>query len=206
MDLKTLLGSAYKEGMTLEEINAALSNKKIADLESGAYVLKEKADADLRNEKAEIQRLKAELDAKMTDEEKAKQTQAEKDKALEALQKQIVEMKTSANKSKIEASLAEMKSKLEIKDDDKDFQNFVSTITTEDETKTATISAYLSKFLKQVYDKGVADATKAAIGKNNSLNNSGSNNNPNDIKDDLGSRLAKANKLTDGAKTYNYFN
>ena len=32
MDLKELLGDAYKEGMTFDEINTVISTKKIADL------------------------------------------------------------------------------------------------------------------------------------------------------------------------------
>lgn len=42
--LKELLGDAYKEGMTLAEVETALSGKKLVDLSTGNYVAKEKYD------------------------------------------------------------------------------------------------------------------------------------------------------------------
>ena len=42
--LKELLGDAYKEGMTLAEVETALSGKKLVDLATGNYVAKEKYD------------------------------------------------------------------------------------------------------------------------------------------------------------------
>lgn len=55
-NLKNLLGSAYHDGITAEEINAALSGKKLVDLNSGDYVSKDKynkakADLDALTEK-----------------------------------------------------------------------------------------------------------------------------------------------------------
>ena len=35
MELKDLLGENYKDGMTIEEINTALANKKFVDLSGG---------------------------------------------------------------------------------------------------------------------------------------------------------------------------
>lgn len=43
-NLKTLLGDAYKEGMTLEEVDKALEGKKLVDLSTGDYVAKAKYD------------------------------------------------------------------------------------------------------------------------------------------------------------------
>lgn len=37
-DLKELLGDAFKDGMTIDEVNAALKDRKIVDLASGEYV------------------------------------------------------------------------------------------------------------------------------------------------------------------------
>ena len=42
MDWKLLLGDAYKEGMTLEDVNAFFKGKKFADLSTGNYVDKNK--------------------------------------------------------------------------------------------------------------------------------------------------------------------
>lgn len=55
MGLKDLLGSAYKEGMTEAEINAALDAGKYVNLKDGKYVDKDKAD----RLEAEITQLKA---------------------------------------------------------------------------------------------------------------------------------------------------
>ena len=41
MDIQELLGTDYKEGMTVDDINTALQGKKIADLSSGEYIRKE---------------------------------------------------------------------------------------------------------------------------------------------------------------------
>lgn len=43
-NLKKLLGSAYHEGLTIEEVNTYLDGKKFVDLKDGGYVAKEKFD------------------------------------------------------------------------------------------------------------------------------------------------------------------
>ena len=47
-DLKELLGSAYKEGMTFDEASAALKDRKLVDLSSGEYVSKGKYDSAVK--------------------------------------------------------------------------------------------------------------------------------------------------------------
>ena len=47
-DLKELLGDAYKDGMTIDEVNTALKDRKIVDLASGEYVGKGKYDAAVK--------------------------------------------------------------------------------------------------------------------------------------------------------------
>ena len=42
MGLKDLLGDSYKDGMTIEDIEKVLSDRKLADLSSGDYVSKGK--------------------------------------------------------------------------------------------------------------------------------------------------------------------
>ena len=64
--LKDILGEAYREDMTLADIESALADKKLADLSSGEYVSKGKlTDYETRMKKAE----KALAD-KLTEEEK----------------------------------------------------------------------------------------------------------------------------------------
>lgn len=48
-NLKALMGSAYHDGVTIEEVNSFLSGKKFVDLKEGNYVAKDKFD-NLKNE------------------------------------------------------------------------------------------------------------------------------------------------------------
>lgn len=47
MTIKELLGDAYREDMTLAEIESALAGKKLADLSTGEYVAKKKYDDEV---------------------------------------------------------------------------------------------------------------------------------------------------------------
>ena len=83
MDLKELLGEAYKEGMTFEEVNTALSSMKLADLSTGKYLNKDMVEAErakLENEKKDLEQ---QLNAKLTDDEKTAKLAAEKDKQIQ---------------------------------------------------------------------------------------------------------------------------
>ena len=82
--LKELLGESYKENMTFEEIETALSSKKLADLSSGEYVSKGKlTDYETRMKKAE----KALAD-KLTKEEKAQIELAKREEYYKQLEKE----------------------------------------------------------------------------------------------------------------------
>ena len=48
MDLKTLLGAAYKEGMTLEEVNAALADRDLMDKSEAEKLANNRAAATKR--------------------------------------------------------------------------------------------------------------------------------------------------------------
>lgn len=50
MTLKELLGESYKEGMTEQEIDEALKNRKIVDLKGGNYVDKEKYEKAIQKQ------------------------------------------------------------------------------------------------------------------------------------------------------------
>lgn len=47
MTIKELLGDAYREDMTIAEIESALAGKKLADLSTGEYVSKKKYDDEV---------------------------------------------------------------------------------------------------------------------------------------------------------------
>ena len=82
MNLKELLGDAYKEGMSFEEIEAALADKELVDPstlpKSVSKEVFDKTASELSKVKKELKALK---EASMTDAEKL---QAELDKAKEA--------------------------------------------------------------------------------------------------------------------------
>ena len=82
--IKELLGDAYKEGMTFEEIEAALSTKKLADLSTGDYVSKGKlTDYEARAKKAE-----EELRKRMTDDEKRAQEIADRESRYKEIERE----------------------------------------------------------------------------------------------------------------------
>ena len=82
--LKDILGEAYREDMTLADIESAIASMKLADLSSGDYVSKGKlTDFETRMKKAE----KA-LAEKMSEEEKALAKQAEREEYYKQLEKE----------------------------------------------------------------------------------------------------------------------
>ncbi len=82
--IKELLGEAYKDGMTFEEIESALAGKKLADLSSGEYVSKGKlTDYEMRAKKAE-----EELRKRMTDDEKKAQELADRESHYKAIERE----------------------------------------------------------------------------------------------------------------------
>ena len=188
MELEELLGDAYKEGMTFDEVKAALSGKKLADLSTGNYVNKEmatKEKTDLQNSlNQQIEDLQNQLNAKANE---------AKDKEIERLLGIIKENNVNANKSNILVSTADIRSKIGIKEDDNDFNSFVDLITLEDSKNNNIVSSYLAKILNDAYEKGVKDTTKAQIGKNNSLQ-TGKDGNLEDDDNNIGARLGKKNK------------
>ena len=82
--LKDILGEAYREDMTLADIESAIANMKLADLSSGEYVSKGKlTDYERRMKEAEKK-----LADKLTDEEKALAEQAEREEYYKQLEKE----------------------------------------------------------------------------------------------------------------------
>lgn len=203
MNLKELLGEAYKEGMTFEEVNTALSSMKLADLSTGKYVNKDMAEAErakLENEKKDLEQ---QLNAKLTDDEKTAKLAAEKDKQIQKLMEQLKANTMSANKNKIFSATNEIRGKIEIADTDEEFGKFAGLITLEDDDNSSYVSNYLSKLIKNAYEKGVSEGTKKTIAGNSDVKTGGQSK---DKKPELdyGARLAQKNKSTN-KNTYNYF-
>lgn len=82
--LRELLGDAYREDMTLADIESAIATMKLVDLSSGDYVSKGKlTDYETRMKKAE----KALAD-KLTEEEKAQMELAKREEYYKALERE----------------------------------------------------------------------------------------------------------------------
>jgi len=164
MDLKTLLGDSYHDGMTTDEINTALSGMKLANLSDGKYVDKNKYDADIKAKDDALQKKAAELAAKMTDDEKAAASAAEKDALIESLKAQLSQEKIGSSKSAAESIMAQSKTILGIKDDDSAYNSFISSITGENVESTKILATYINKLINDGYEKGKKDATKDGLG------------------------------------------
>lgn len=124
MDLKALLGDTYKEGMTLEEINAALADKDLVDKstlpKSVAKEVFDKTASELAKAKKELKELK---EKSMTDDEKL---QAELEKAKNTQSTYAKELsKLRAKEIFVEAGLTE-----------KDYSAILDVVVSEDEEKT----------------------------------------------------------------------
>lgn len=82
--LKELLGEAYKDGITVEEIETAIANKKLVDISTGAYVSISKYQA-LETERNDF---KEKYTSTLTEQQKAEQLALEKEKEYEAIKRE----------------------------------------------------------------------------------------------------------------------
>ena len=135
--LKEIMGDAYKDGMSKDDIQAFFKKQVLS---SGEYTNSGKAKAEQKELNDKIASLQAELDAKMSDDDKKKKADADTKKLIEDLQKQLSESKSNQSKMSALSLLAEAKIKAGIKDEDTDFDEFVSGISFEDNEKTNKIS------------------------------------------------------------------
>jgi DNA-binding transcriptional MerR regulator len=126
MDIKTLLGDAYKDGMTLDEINAALADKNFVD----PTTLPKSVTKDVFDKTAsELAKVKKELkdlqETSMTADEKLK---AELDKATNAQLTYAKELsKLRAKEIFVSAGLTEA-----------DYSSILDAVVSEDEETTKT--------------------------------------------------------------------
>lgn len=90
--IKELLGEAYKDGMSFEEIETALAGKKLADLSSGDYVSKGK----LTDSERQAKELERKLAEKMTEEEKNAVALAEREERYKQIERENATIKLRA--------------------------------------------------------------------------------------------------------------
>ena len=83
-NIRELLGDAYKEGITFEEIESALNGKNLADLSGGQYVSVSKYNSAV----AERDDFKSKYNATLTDAQKAEQEAKEREEHFKAIEKE----------------------------------------------------------------------------------------------------------------------
>ena len=83
-NLKNVLGEAYHDDITAEEVNSFFAGKNFADLSTGQFIDKNKYDREIQTLNATITEKENALTAKLTDSEKADQ---ERDYAQKEIQR-----------------------------------------------------------------------------------------------------------------------
>lgn len=201
-NLKDLLGEAYHDDITAEEVNAFFSGKNFADLSTGQYVDKNKYDRDIQNLNTTITEKQNALNAKLTDDERAQQERQQDKDEIQRLTNLLKQNTVNSNKDFAISSTSELKTILGLKDDDKDYGAFIDTIVSEDREKTSNIAKYVAKVTKDAYEKGKKDAMKDSMGSfGNSKKSTGEEGA--DTIGALGAQLAKASQTQ--TQTVDYF-
>ena len=138
--LKELLGENFEGAQDFFK-NQVLGN--------GDYVLSGKAKAEKADLQKKLDEANQKIKEKMSDDEIKAEEVAAKDKLIEELQKKLTANTIDANKSKAISGIAEATTLIELKADDKDFNEFISNISTEDSDKTISIESKKSIFRKK---------------------------------------------------------
>lgn len=203
-NLKGVMGEAYHEGITAEEVNTFFAGKNFADLSTGQYVDKNKYDRDIQALNTTITEKQNALNAKLTDDEKASQArEADKQKIAELTQ--LLQQNTiTSNKTMAGGLLAQAKSILGLKDEDADYTSFIDSIVSDDANKTNKIARYVAKLTKDAYDKGKQDAIKDKMGQFGNQNKGDGDDGSNGV-DGLGKQLAKASMSKVNKEQVDYF-
>lgn len=164
-EIKELLGDNYQEGMSAKDIQEAF-NKML--LGTGRYVNKDNADAQQRkleeDYKKQIAELNQTINSKMTDDEKMKAAQAQRDKEFEEMKKMLEQSRIDASLLSFKSNVSEAKTLAGIEDDDSDFSEFISNAVLEDKEKNNSVSKYINTIVKKAYEKGKSDAVKEGLG------------------------------------------
>lgn len=165
-EIKELLGENYHEGMTAKDVQEAF-NKML--LGTGKYVNKDNADAQQRklkeDYKKQIDELNQTLNAKMTDDEKIKAAQKQREEEFETMKKLLEQSRLDASLLNFKSNIAEAKGLAGIEENDEEFSSFISNATLEDKEKNDSVSKYINSIVKKAYEKGKSDAVKEELGK-----------------------------------------
>lgn len=203
MNLKEVLGDAYKEGMTFEEVSNFFEGKKFADLSTGNYVDKNKYESEVNSLKTQLSEKDTALKNKMSNDEKAKLAQQEKDAEIERLKTMLTNTAITGNKNTVNGITLSAREILGLDANDENYVSFVNNITTEDDTKSANIATYVTKLVKDAYEKGKKDATKDDMG--NMGKGKGNDNGQSNPKDELGEFGKKLASMSAPKEKFDYF-
>lgn len=169
--LKELLGDSFREDLTKEEIQKFFKDQVLS---SGEYENKNKAQAEKKQLDEQIKNLKKQIAEKMTDDEKKAQADLETQRQIEELQKQLAESRASNSKNTVFGILSDARTKGGIKEDDKEFVEFISEIAFEDSSKSEKVGKYIAEIVNKAYENGKSEATKKSLGKMGSSFSEGS--------------------------------
>ena len=203
MNLKEVLGDAYKEGMTFEEVSNFFEGKKFADLSTGNYVDKNKYESEVNTLKTQLSEKDTALKNRMSDDEKVKLAQQEKDAEIEKLKTMLTNTAITGNKNIVNGITLSAREILGLDANDESYVAFVDNITTEDSTKSSNIATYVSKLVKDAYEKGKKDATKDDMG--NLGKGKGNDNGQSNPKDELGEFGKKLASMSAPKEKFDYF-
>ena len=203
MNLKEVLGDAYKEGMTFEEVSNFFEGKKFADLSTGNYVDKNKYESEVNSLKTQLSEKDTALKNRMSDDEKVKLAQQEKDAEIEKLKTMLTNTAITGNKNTVNGITLSAREILGLDANDENYVSFVDNITTEDDTKSTSIATYVTKLVKDAYEKGKKDATKDDMG--NLGKGKGNANGQSNPKDELGEFGKKLASMSAPKEKFDYF-
>lgn len=201
-NLKGLLGEAYHDGITAEEVNNFFAGKNFADLSTGQYVDKNKYDRDIQNLNNTITEKTNALNSKLTDDEKASQEREQDKQEIQRLKELLQQNTLTGNKSLAIGSTSGLKTILGLKDDDKDYGAFIDNIVSDDSAKTSAIAKYVAKVANDAYEKGKKDAMKDSMGNFGKSHKSDGND---DGKKSVGALGAQLAKNSQAKTTVDYF-
>lgn len=197
MNLQELLGEAYNENMSIEDINNALQGKNLADLSTGNYVDINKYNREIQDLQAKLTKKESEIQTVNTN---ANHESSENQALINQLQEQLKALELESNKSNAIASMSEAKTLLEIKDNDAEYASFLDNLSGLNKDVSHNLTSYVSKQIKNAYEKGKQDGLKNGLGDMGKQKGSSSNGAK---KENFGKELAQ--KMNANVSTVDYF-
>lgn len=192
-NLKGLMGESYHDDITAEEVNSFFAGKNFADLSTGQYVDKNKYDRDIQSLNTTIQEKTNALNSKLTDDERASQEREQDKQEIQRLTELLKQNTVTGNKNLAIGATSGLKNILGLKDDDKDYTNFINNIVSDDGEKTNSIAKYVAKIANDAYEKGKKDALKDSMGNFGKSKKSADAEEGSEKIGELGATLAKNN-------------